>query len=58
MREEKADQVEKMAKLLHEALEAASPPAFVGDYQKGREITLDGSFDLRKVAKDLLRQRR
>lgn len=58
MTEIKTENAEGLARRLRDALEEASPLAFVGDYRVGREITLDGSFDLVKVAICLLRQKK
>src|SRR5690606_39979292 len=39
------EQRERVARILHEALETCAPNAFVGEFRVGREITVDGSFD-------------
>ncbi|MEQ8480026.1 MAG: hypothetical protein RIC18_05145 [Hoeflea sp.] len=54
---ERDKEVNELAKRLHSALEAVSPSAFVGSFMHGKETTLDGYFDLEKVAMILLQRR-
>jgi hypothetical protein len=58
MTETENDGADELARRLRDALEEASPLAFVGDYRAGRETTLDGSFDLKAVAIRLLQLKR
>jgi hypothetical protein len=47
-------ETKRLEKAIYEALHASGPSAFIGEFQPGREITIDGAFNLRSVAKHLL----
>lgn len=46
----------KLERALYEALSQFGSAAFIGEFEADSEITIDGAFNLRRVARRLLRQ--